>query len=795
MAENAFETSQAKCPDITDSVVDSVVAAVVKERPGDQEKEIRRLQFELDEARSLAAVANYSLEESIETERRKCQEEVATLQQLMKENIQEAIRETQDQSEGEIRRLKNIVTRLELEVRELRSSSDRDNPNVFSAVTKTLARKVGNLTNPNILTSQTPPQVPLVTATSTESAGDDYLEQSMKRAQEDVEVLRSLVLPLEEEIKALKDKLRYTDEQLRVYESNQAELVRGSELLNKIAEDESLESVIADLISRTELHTQDQLSERDFGLFLAILNAQRTTLQEERERLRSQMQETCQLLEQERRHHRELRRSLQKNNLHPTSQNLMDCNKDGSKGFPIKDRIGPLISRISPVLKRKSSAQSPSKETSVDSYVLDSSTFGIPEVASTATKNSTKEEIENISFCSVDSNLTSSEGSFMHADDGHQTTIRYRVLEADLQQLQEEKAQVDKQLIKAREESQMLSELIKDMEHKWTEMAKDYEKQVDSLFGNIQDAQGQLKSVTSAFNKFRNQAQETLRQLQFDRQSVSTELVRLQEENDFLTGKHSLHAEQLQNEMINLPDNLQELQYVCLNLREDFIAAKVAKEALERKWKMEILVLKNQLLSEQKSKETLENSLTGEIDYLREQLGLMRSVQTQLEEESSRKTSLEVALQQAKEQLADLKNRASESVSSKAKLENENQQLRNRVSSLQADLETSEAVQRDFVQLSQQLQVQLEKIRQSEKELRWQYEEDIDQCAECRQTFGVAKRKHHCRHCCQIFCGDCLRKTVTSGPNKRQSRVCNVCFYLLVQESAPFFSSEPQPSN
>lgn len=66
----------------------------------------------------------------------------------------------------------------------------------------------------------------------------------------------------------------------------------------------------------------------------------------------------------------------------------------------------------------------------------------------------------------------------MHADDGHQTTIRYRVLEADLQQLQEEKAQVDKQLIKAREESQMLSELIKDMEHKWTEMAKDYEKQV-----------------------------------------------------------------------------------------------------------------------------------------------------------------------------------------------------------------------------------------------------------------------------------------------------------------------------
>lgn len=153
----------------------------------------------------------------------------------------------------------------------------------------------------------------------------------------------------------------------------------------------------------------------------------------------------------------------------------------------------------------------------------------------------------------------------------------------------------------------------------------------------------------------------------------------MQEENDFLVGKHSLHAEQLQNEMINLPDNLQELQYVCLNLREDFIAAKVfknfpffygrfynfdiqqvAKEALERKWQTEILVLKNELLSEQHSKEALENNLTGEIDYLREQLGLMRSVQTQLDEECHRKTSLEAALQQANEQLSGFKERESE---------------------------------------------------------------------------------------------------------------------------------------
>jgi hypothetical protein len=34
------------------------------------------------------------------------------------------------------------------------------------------------------------------------------------------------------------------------------------------------------------MNTEDSLPHRDFGLFLAIVNAQRATLQEERERLR-----------------------------------------------------------------------------------------------------------------------------------------------------------------------------------------------------------------------------------------------------------------------------------------------------------------------------------------------------------------------------------------------------------------------------------------------------------------------------------------------------------------------------
>lgn len=84
---NAFTTSISNTSDLTDNVAIAECTPVPtsdENAPVDLLKENRRLQIELDEARSLVAVANYSLEESIETERRKCQEEVATLQQLMK---------------------------------------------------------------------------------------------------------------------------------------------------------------------------------------------------------------------------------------------------------------------------------------------------------------------------------------------------------------------------------------------------------------------------------------------------------------------------------------------------------------------------------------------------------------------------------------------------------------------------------------------------------------------------------------------------------------------------------------
>ncbi|PSN56474.1 hypothetical protein C0J52_38451 [Blattella germanica] len=125
------------------------------------------------------------------------------------------------------------------------------------------------------------------------------------------------------------------------------------------------------------------------------------------------------------------------------------------------------------------------------------------------------------------------------------------------------------------------------------------------------------------------------------------------------------------------------------------------------------------------------------------------------------------------------------------KLEEQISDLKNQVGLLQEELNNSEAVQKDFVRLTQSLQMQLERIREADTQVRWQHDEDIEECQGCKSGFSFTRGKQHCRHCGLIFCIGCLSHTVHSGPNRRPSKVCDVCHTLLVRDTAPYFSTEP----
>ncbi|XP_026463242.1 rab GTPase-binding effector protein 1-like [Ctenocephalides felis] len=326
-------------------------------------------------------------------------------------------------------------------------------------------------------------------------------------------------------------------------------------------------------------------------------------------------------------------------------------------------------------------------------------------------------------------------------------------------------------------------QLRSEMQAKWEHQKDQYKSQVEELCSRTVATEKELAELKLRFPQFCSQIMEQLSSLTQQREQVHLYMMKLKAENENLLGKHHAHSQKLQSEMINLPDKVEELQELLLRSHEELIAAKVAAETYaekEQTVKCEILLLRDQMVMEQQQRETLENSLVQENNNLKRQI--------HQHEQERRSFSAN------REKMEHFGRQYEECSKQNKQLELIVHDLRQRVASLQQELDNSEAVQKDFVRLSQSLQVELEKIRAEDTQVRWQHDEDVEECPTCRHGFNVTRRKQHCRHCGQIFCSVCLTHVVKSGPNSRPSRVCDVCHTLLVKETAPYFSTEPPHS-
>ncbi|XP_050298507.1 hepatocyte growth factor-regulated tyrosine kinase substrate isoform X2 [Anthonomus grandis grandis] len=71
---------------------------------------------------------------------------------------------------------------------------------------------------------------------------------------------------------------------------------------------------------------------------------------------------------------------------------------------------------------------------------------------------------------------------------------------------------------------------------------------------------------------------------------------------------------------------------------------------------------------------------------------------------------------------------------------------------------------------------------------------DGDSCHRCRVVFGILQRKHHCRACGQVFCGQCTTKS-TSLPKygiEKEVRVCDTCYEKATKPSSTSKSSKQE---
>uniref|UniRef100_A0A8C6RN91 Rab GTPase-binding effector protein 1 n=1 Tax=Nannospalax galili TaxID=1026970 RepID=A0A8C6RN91_NANGA len=274
--------------------------------------------------------------------------------------------------------------------------------------------------------------------------------------------------------------------------------------------------------------------------------------------------------------------------------------------------------------------------------------------------------------------------------------------------------QANDQLEKTMRDKQELEDFIK-------QSTEDSSHQISALVLRAQASEDLLKELQQSFSQAQRDVQEQMSVLMQSREQVSEELVRLQKDNDSLQGKHSLHMSLQQAEDFILPDTVEVLRELVLKYRENIIHMRTAADHIEEKLKAEILFLKEQIQAEQCLKENLEETLQLEIENCKEEIASISSLKAELERIKVEKGQLESTLREKSQQLeslqeikVNLEEQLKKETAAKATIEQLMFEEKNKAQRLQTELDVSEQVQRDFVKLSQTLQVQLERIRQAD---------------------------------------------------------------------------------
>ncbi|XP_077995357.1 rab GTPase-binding effector protein 1-like [Glandiceps talaboti] len=890
-----------------------------------------------------------SKQDELENTKQRLEEELASMQLMMTEAMDESREQTAASYQQERMKLLSINEDLTKEVQDLHNkiatlnielstaSSQQERESVLSSVTKSIRSRV-----------------------SQGMGQEDSLEASMKKAQKDAEMLRSVVMPMEQEIASLKTKLREAQGTIRALEtksttgssptvgnlldlenSDSSELSSPEKSTSSIKDKEDMDEKVRELNHYLEA---EKASRTDLEMYVAVLNTQKNVLQEEADKLRSELHEVCRLLEKEKRQHSDLTQTWQMANdqfLESQRLQIMDMKRMQSvlteeqqrqiAELQKKDHERELQEKRVKMLEQmrekhsqeqeERRAAEKTKEEDVESSSLLSSPGEQEKWPShsdqslspgmmAASSEPSLRAFENIEDDDEFSRRGSFPGSPLPSE--HSPILSKKVLTStispersrkgddsvefdrmsitsrvSLTEAQEraitgmtaEKEETESVLASARARSESLvstvgKRLVSEKEWEWLQkevksareklgrpcdMCQNYEQQLQSL----QTTEHELKDLATDLRKQYNHSseklaierrqraelEESLKNAALDAQQQITnlqtknqehesfltdlrqqylrsyneigdklkrlldsrdtsyqEVLKLRKENENLHGKRSLHASLLNSEHFQMPKTVEELQQVIKKYRRDIISVRSSAENIEETLRSEIMFLKERVQAEQHAKDTIEDTLQGDLDQAREEIAILKStadevdkIQTQKREAEEKHNEMQQSLKttqaQAKEVIKALEQQLEELKSIRAKQEADIIESSTKIHSLQVELDNSEDVQRDFVRLSQSLQVELEKIRSTNNEVRWQHEDDVTECQTCKSPFtGSKKKKNHCKHCGKVNCVDCLTKTVESGPRRRKLPVCDVCHTLLVNDSAPYFSNEPPPT-
>ncbi|XP_027718626.1 rab GTPase-binding effector protein 2 isoform X2 [Vombatus ursinus] len=287
---------------------------------------------------------------------------------------------------------------------------------------------------------------------------------------------------------------------------------------------------------------------------------------------------------------------------------------------------------------------------------------------------------------------------------------QWEQLQLEGRQQQESLQQLQRQLEGAGQERDELQEALK-------RSSEDCAKQVQVLLAQVQNSEQLLQTLQGTVSQAQVRAQQQMAELAASHKRVCYEIKRLNEENQGLRCRQPLSSDPQAEEQepgeeeLPLPTSALELQQLVRSTRQAARECQRAREHEAERLRIEIVTLREALEEETASRAGLERELRVQREETEVLEASLCSLRTEMERIQQEQSKAEQQLQAPPRQPPTL---AAGWTEEKAQLTNLLSEQRAKVSRLQAELETSEQVQRDFVRLSQALQVRLERIRQAE---------------------------------------------------------------------------------
>lgn len=276
------------------------------------------------------------------------------------------------------------------------------------------------------------------------------------------------------------------------------------------------------------------------------------------------------------------------------------------------------------------------------------------------------------------------------------------------EKLENEKLNVvkaEKLLERMKEDLQKESKLRLELESQWQAKREEHKDEVQKLCDKLNESERKVLELHSNFEDFREDITREMHRVSNDRHQINEHLEMLQKDNDYLSGCYVQTSEDLKDQEINLPQNIEELHELVLKYHEDLIVTKVGQEFSSAKclsFRDESNLLRDQLHQRDRERISIEQQMKQRIHSLEE---YRKQQQQQYQNLINEKEELQRIEVEYKKQSSELRMQNIELSEALDRMEKSNLDQKSRMSMMQQEMVTNEAVQKDFVKLSQSLQV------------------------------------------------------------------------------------------